>query len=410
VTSSIWQAGTAALILSLTAGVARAQSISDLHGIADLTLSAADGEKGWLDGGFGKTGASGGQTRLGLTQAALEWKPKISFNLGAVVTAQYQAKADPSVDLGEAYLQFKAPPNPVARVSARAGIFYPPVSLEHDGTAWTTPDMLSASALNSWIGEEVKVTGLEATVTRDFGGHEVSATGAVFGWDDTAGTLLTFRGWALHGVRGGLSSAFQLPPLSPFMRNIQDDETYVRRELDHRAGYYGALKWSPPAPVSLQALYYDNAGDRTSVDNNLQWAWETRFLDLGLRWDVDDKTKVLAQALSGETLMGYRYGGSRWVDMGYHAAYVLAARKLGEDAVSGRLDWFETNDRTLQAIDDNDETGWAATLAWRHRLAGHADLLIEAQHVQSDRPSRMLGGLAPRQNQTLLQSALRLSF
>ena len=89
---------------------------------------------------------------------------------------------------------------------------------------------------------------------------------------------------------------------------------------------------------------------------------------------------------------------------------MLGERDLGLDALSGRLDWFETNDRTLQDVDDNNETGWAVTGAWRHRLAPHADLLFEAMHVSSKRPARVLAGEGAKQSQTVLQSALRLSF
>ena len=290
------------------------------------------------------------------------------------------------------------------------GVFYPPVSLEHDGVAWTTPDMLTASALNSWIGEEVKVAGVEATLVRQVGGHEIEATGAVFGWNDTSGTLLTFRGWALDETRAGVRVSYDLPPLSPFAKLFQAPETYPFRELDHRAGFYGRLEWRPPAPVSVNALYYDNAGNRTAVDNEGQWAWETRFGNLGVRWEPTETTRVLAQAMSGETLMGYRMPGGVWFDMGFQSAYVLVSHRVGEDAVSGRLDAFETKDRSFQALDDNNENGWAATASWRHRLAPHADIIFEAQHISSKRPARALAGEAARQDQTVLQSALRLSF
>lgn len=406
-------ASLASLALLLGASEARAQSdllsAQTLHGLLDLRVATADGEASWLDGGFGKTTVSGGETKARVAEAALEWKPRISFSLSGVVTAEYQPGVRPKLDWGEAYLKYQAPPNPIGRVNLRAGVFYPPVSMEHEGVAWTTPNMLSASAINTWIGEEVKVGGLEGAFTRSLGAHEVVATAAVFGWNDTSGTLLTFRGWSLGGLKTGARGEFELPPLSPYMEERQADDTYPTWELDHRAGYYGRLEWRPPAPVSFNALYYDNAGDRVAV-KDLQWAWETRFLNLGARWDVDERTRVLAQAMNGETLMGYRTPAGLWVDMGYRAAYVLGERDLGLDALSGRLDWFETNDRTLQDVDDNNETGWAVTGAWRHRLAPHADLLFEAMHVSSKRPARVLAGEGAKQSQTVLQSALRLSF
>jgi hypothetical protein len=383
------------------------------HGVAEVRLSGADGEKSWLDGGFGKTSVSGGgdnvRIRPSLSEASLEWKPQFGFAGAAVVAAQLQPDIDPALDLGEAYLTFRTPPSVHGRLSFRAGLFYPPVSQEHDGVAWTIPDMLSASAINSWIGEEVKTAGLEATFRRQFGEHGVSATAAVFDANDTSGTLLTFRGWALHSVKTGLRTHFDLPPLSRFMRTKQAPVTDPVFALDERAGYYGALEWRPPAPFSFNALYYDNAGNRIAVKDK-QWAWETRFLNVGAKWEPNERTRVLAQAMKGETLMGFKAPREIWIDMGFAAAYVLVTHAIGEDAVSGRVDWFESTDRTYVDIDNNDETGWALTLAWRKRLTPHADFLAEAQHVDSKRPSRSLVQSPARRRQTVLQTALKLSF
>lgn len=209
-----------ALATLALAGAGEAWAEPAIHGMAELRLGAADGETGWLDGGFGK-GALGEGSDLSLSQAVVEWRPSLGFSAGAVVSAQLQPDVDPALDIDEAYLTFRAPPSGVGRLSGRAGLFYPPVSMEHEGVGWTTTGLLSASAINSWVGEEVKVVGLEASLARAFGEHEVSATAAVFGWNDTSGTLLTFRGWALHGVRTGFHTEFPLPPLSPFMETKQ---------------------------------------------------------------------------------------------------------------------------------------------------------------------------------------------
>lgn len=402
-----------AAVLALAPAAARAQadlfSRQTLHGVADLRLSAGEVERGWADGGQGKTGASDGRA-ITVPRAAITWTPSLGVALRGHLTVQYQPQASPDLDINEAFLEVRAPPLAVGQVTAKLGVFYPPVSLEHTGTAWTTPDMLSGSAINSWIGEEVLVTGAEATIRREFGGHELSATVAAFGWNDTSGTLLSFRGWALHGLTSGVDTAWRLPPLSPFMRVRQGADTNPVRELDNRAGYYGRLEWRPPAPMTVSAIYYDNEGDRIAVDGERQWAWETRFFNLGVRWEPDEKTTVLAQAMNGETLMGYRFQGRIWVDVGYRSAYVLVRRRVGEDALSGRLDWFETTDRTLKAIDDNTEDGWAATAAWRHRLTPHLDLIVEGQHVSSARAYRVLAGDAPKQAESLLSTAFRVSF
>lgn len=380
-----------------------------LHGLVDLRLTAASGERSWLDRGFGKTSASGDGAEAKLQEVSLEWKPRLTFAVSGYVTVQYQPDVDPALDLGEAYLKLQAPPSELGRLSARVGVFYPPISLEHEGVAWTTRDMLSASAINTWVGEEVKVGGLETTFRRELGDHELAATAGVFGWNDTSGTLLSFRGWALHGVRAGTNTSFPLPRLSSFMRNKQARVTDPFYELDSRAGYYGRLEWRPPAPVIFDALYYDNAGSRIDVEAR-QWSWETRFLNVGARWEPMEGVRILAQAMEGETLMGRDTAAGIWVDMGFTSAYLLAQRDFGPHTFSARADWFDTRDRTYIVQDNNDEEGWALTGAWRQALTERFDLVVEAMHIASKRPSRVLAYEAPKQDQTVLQTALRFSF
>jgi hypothetical protein len=400
----------------LAAPAARAQESlfgpETLHGLAEFRYAAADGERSWIEGGFGKTAVAGGDSgwrnAAGLSQAVVEWRPRLNFGISAVVSGQWQADTHPKLDLDEAYLKFKAPPSNFVRLSARLGYFYPPVSLEHGGVGWTTTDLLTASALNSWIGEEVKVGGAEATLQHRFGDHELSATAAVFGWNDTSGTLISFRGWALGSLRTGVRTEFGLPPLTPFLQPRQDDGTYPSWEIDKRPGYYARLEWRPPAPVALQVFFYDNRGDRVGV-RDLQWAWETRFSSLALSWAPDSQTRIRAQALNGRTWMGY----SRpevWVDVGFRAAYLMATRDVGEGAVSVRLDGFAARDHTQAKLDGADEHGWAATAGWRQPLSPWADLFLEAQQIESRRPSRILARDAPRQGETVLQSAVRLHF
>jgi hypothetical protein len=64
----------------------------------------------------------------------------------------------------------------------------------------------------------------------------------------------------------------------------------------------------------------------------------------------------------------------------------------------------------LQAIDDNREHGWAATAAWRHPLVDHLDLIVEGQHIHSKRQYRIYAHEAPKQDESLLSTALRISF
>ena len=103
--------------------------------------------------------------------------------------------------------------------SARAGLMWPPISLEHEGADWHVKDSITPSAINSWIGEEVRPVAAEGTVAATLGEHKLRATAALMVANDTAGTLLTFRGWALHDR---MTLAFRRQPLPPLETRYQD--------------------------------------------------------------------------------------------------------------------------------------------------------------------------------------------
>ena len=158
-------------------------------------------------------------------------------------------------------------------------------------------------------------------------------------------------------------------------------------------------------------FHYDNRGDKESVTPDVQWAWETRFSEVGARLDVDNHTRVLVQALTGHTKMGFPVGADGlFADVSFHAAYGLVSHDIGKATLTARVDAFDTVDHSLLDLDNNDEHGWALTGAYRLELSKHADLRFEALKIWSSRPSRVTAGEAPRQAQTVLQSSLRLSF
>jgi hypothetical protein len=404
---------TAVAVLHLAiAGHAHAQadlfSRDTLSGLIDLRLGAADGETAWIDGGLGKARFGDGG-KLALGEASIVWNPRFSSRLGAVVVAQSQQGQDRIIDAGEAYLTYRGDVASSVRISGRAGLIYPPISLEHDGLEWSVPDTITPSAINSWVAEETKVVGLEATARGVLAGQRLSATFGVFTHGDTSGTLLSFRGWALHDLKSSASGDFPLPPLSPFMTRRQAPFTTSVRELDGRAGVYARIEWRPSSRLALDAFAYDNNGDRTSVDNG-EWSWETRFGNLGVRFDLDDDTHIRAQAMQGETLMGYSNVNGVWIDVGFQALYASVTRTLGPGSVTARLDQFSTTDRTNKAVDDNAEHGWSGLAAYRWDVRPDVHLVFEALHISSDRPERARLGETPRQTQTVVQTALRYLF
>ncbi|HWU80100.1 MAG TPA: hypothetical protein VN158_08540 [Caulobacter sp.] len=390
---------------------ARAELFSrdTFSGVVDLRLVAADGEASWIDGRVGKARFGDGHQGVRLGEAVLVWNPRFSDTVSAVLVGESQDGQRHLVDLGEGYLAYRSRPGSALRVSARAGVFYPPISLEHDGLDWSVPDTITPSAINTWVAEETKVVGVEATVRRTLAGQAFSLTVGGFKNGDTSGTELTFRGWALHDLKSPVFGRFPLPPLSARMAQRQAPSTTPLAEIDGRIGYYGRIEWRPASVLAFDLFGYENEGDRTSVDANREWSWETRFWNLGMRLDLD-AVAVKAQVMTGETLMGYSNANGVWADMGFDAAYVSASRTLGPGSATVRHDRFSTTDRTNKATDNNAEHGWSGLAAYRWDIRSNSQIVFEALYIDSFRRDRARLGLTPRQTQTILQTAFRRQF
>jgi hypothetical protein len=404
-----------ALVVSATAAKADVDLLSPdtLHGVIDLRLGGADGEPSFTTEGFGKFALGGGRDgdfngKFQLAEAAVEWTPRINWEWSAVVDAGHQPGQENGFDLYQAYVQFKPVPRSATRFKVRFGYFYPPVSLENDARVWGVTDTITPSAINSWIGEEIKVGGAELAVSHDFGDQSLEGTAGLFGVDDTAGALLSYRGWAFDDQKSQAFGGIDLPPLSPFDARFQEDESYSSREIDDRVGYYGKLEWRPPVPLTLEAFYYNNDGDRTSETIDQQWAWATQFADVGLTAQLGDHGRLAAQALEGNTAIGTKT--HPLVDVDFQSAYLRVSYDVGRNTFTGRADVFQTEDNASRPPAPLSESGWALTGAWRRPLTKLLDLRIEAIHVESDRPGRVLGGEDAFQTQTLVQSSLRLTF
>lgn len=411
----------AAPLAALFAAPACAQSYDEnpsgraLYALADLRATVSDGERSWLDGGFGKGRFGGGadgdaKLRARAVEGDLVWQPHLAWSLDATIAAVAQQGQEHPVDLSEAYLHYRHDPIGRVRLSARAGLFWPPVSLEHGGPAWTVTETITPSALNSWIGEEVKVGGLETSGSTPLGAGRLTTTVALFGLNDTAGTLMAFRGWALHDEKATGFGRQPLPPLNAFMQQAQAPATRPAFEVDNRPGFYAKLGWAKPG-LTLQAFYYDNRGDPQAVSRDLQWGWRTRFGELAAQLRPDGRTTLTAQALTGTTLMGYPNPTAVWVDTRFRTAFLLATRRLGDrTSLSARGEAFGTRGRGSVLGPETDEDGWAATLAGRRSVGEHLTLLGEVLHVSSVREDRARVGLGPRQAQTIAQLAARLTL
>lgn len=405
---------TAAFLLFVATAAPRAARGADLlsrdafSGVIIAGPSTGSGEASWLRGGLGKL-QTGADRVQGEGSAIVAWRGSFNDRIGALVSADAQSLANPVVGFDEAYVILRPAPGAALRLSGRAGLFFPPASLEHDGSEWSLPRTLTPSAINSWIAEEVKVAGAEVTIRGGFAGHPIGATVAIFQGNDTSGTLLAFRGWALHDLRANLGGTFKLPTPPAMFADTQAHSTRPVDEVDGRWGGYARLDYAPTRTLALSLFGYDNNGDRTTVTEG-QYAWRTRFMQAAARWTPDADTEILVQVMTGESAMGPLVNGLQPADVGFAAAYVLASRTLKAGTATLRLDQFSVSDRTFKALDNNAEHGWAATAAWSFPVREGAEVVLEGVAVHSVRQDRPRFGEAARQDSVQGRAVFRTSL
>src|SRR3954471_5228817 len=88
----------------------------------DLRIVAVDGEKSWVDGGFGKlrSGSDGNlkvQPQLG--NVTMAWKPQLSWAIGAVVVGALEGGQRTQAGLSQAYLTYRPMRSSKVAFSAR---------------------------------------------------------------------------------------------------------------------------------------------------------------------------------------------------------------------------------------------------------------------------------------------------
>ena len=99
---------------------------------------------------------------------------------------------------------------------------------------------LTPSAINSWVGEEVKVLGVEGTVRTTIGDNMVAFTGSIFGFDDTAGTCIVVPWLGSAQRQGDRVRSFPAPPL----KSVHHADPAARNQVDDRDRSPARLLWA----------------------------------------------------------------------------------------------------------------------------------------------------------------------
>lgn len=386
-----------------------------LDGFIEGRLAWSDGARSWESGGLGKTsfgrdGARGGAH----AEAAAILGIDFNWNLKGEINVSIDPRRDGNpVDVVEGFLTYESSPASRTRARVKAGAFFPPVSLENRGLAWTSPFTLSSSAINTWIGEEMRTIGVELGVTHHFDWGQVGVSGAVFGANDPAGVLLAWRGWTVSDREAGIFDRLPLAPLRVFSTAgpIPQQAPWfeLRHEIDRKPGFYLGLAAETADRDELSLLVYDNRARDTAFDG-FQYAWHTRFAAVGARFGVTDEIQLIAQGMIGDISMGTPSPGMSLVDTGFASAFVLVSRGWDRHRVSARAEYFETTDRDRTAIDNNAEHGTAVTAAYIFRPAERHRLTLEIMQVVSFRPERTYLNLPIKARETQAQASYRIFF
>jgi hypothetical protein len=402
-------------ICLLGAPVARAdndQPDIDIGGLLDLRLAKTGSSVSWLDHGLGKTrygGDANGDRVLGrVGEAALLITPHFGWSTSAHLYLKHDADQHQPLDVVEAYVSYHPVPTDAFRYTARAGAFLPPVSFENTGPAWTSPYTITPSAINTWVGEELRTLGGEGSVQWLGETQRIGVSGALYKANDPAGSLFGFRGWAMHDFKSGLNDRMPFPPTHSFgpSADFPNQSSWLEpfREIDGRWGYYGALTWEKPGDYTVRALHYDNRANPTAF-NHGQYAWHTQFSSLGGSAQLPMDVTLISQYLEGETFMG---AAPEVVNVSFSSWFILLSKQIGDHHhITLRHDQFGVKD--IADIEYGDH-GLAWTLAYALDINDKQRLMLEFLNIDSNHPQRDDLGLSPHAREHILQASYRLFF
>jgi hypothetical protein len=410
---------TSLLLMALAAAPGAAQS--DRHEFyfdASAGYVSASTDFGpWTDGSIGKLR----HVDDGLTGFRLfgEYHGRISPTLRARVVADYVDDGSSGLDLTEAVIDWRPIPRSRNQQQVKFGAFYPSFSLENGDRGWQSPFTYSYSAINTWLGEEIRPFGAEWSLRRRFDGvhaaHEVRTFAAGFYGNDPAGTMLFWRGWSLHDRQSRLNDTLSIIPL-PFTTNPQQVSPFT--EIDHRPGVYAGVEWRYAQRALVQLARYDNRADPFSFRDG-QWGWATDFDHVAVQVGLPAQLGLVYQWMSGTTEWltaalpnGTRLPISEHVHDRFSSQFVLLTRKVAANQrVAVRYDTFETERPAGVPVLYSDE-GHAWTLSYRIEPTERFSGGIEWLRIDSERdlwPQFYNTARAQTESQLRLQLSYRLA-
>ena len=266
------------------------------------------------------------------------------------------------------------------------------MSLEHRAPGWSNPYTISSSALNTWVGEELRTIGvayeLEHLGIAEGGRFDFGVHAAVFGWNDPAGVELALRGFSLNDRQTPLFGRIGAYAFGGREQRV------IFSEIDHRAGFHAGAYVKTDGGAELRALRYDNRGDRTQFKASIDdYAWATAFDSIGFRYDAPGGTVLISQWLAGDTYASPDHAFC-W---SFRTWFVMLAHGFGKHRLAARYDDFLVRQTTAHSPPPwSRDMGHALTIGWSFALRKNVELAAEWLRVNSTNNTRTNLGEASR--------------
>ena len=398
---------TAILLTAWPAG-AKAQDVT-ANGLLDLGYVLPAHTKTWIKGGFGKldNGGGGGQDVAFVGQALADLRLRLDPSLDLFTRVRAAPDQHAPFDIFEAYARYQPVLTREWVWSNKLGAFLPPISLENESVGWTSPWTLTPSAINTWVGDELRTIGGETELRRRFGNTELGAVGAVYGVNDLAGQLLADRGWVFDSRPVGLLGEPRVPDLLARQQRLSPPlREQPFKPIGGGPGWYAGGSVSQDELGKLTGLYYDNRADPGAF-SGADFGWRTKFTSLGVDTAIGHVV-LLGQAMFGSTVIEPFQGFFATTD--FQSAYLLAGHYFGDFRVAARIDLFATQLRNSRGMSGPGETGRAFTVSGSWTPRPWLRLSTELIEVHSYRGQRAAAGLRPTVDEAQLQFVARVFF
>jgi len=290
-------------------------------------------------------------------QIGIDWRPSVTYGAHIHLIARNDADGGRRARVGatEAYLEQNLHRGD-DRIHIMEGAFFLPTSRENVDALWESPYTITPSALNSWLGEEFRPIGVDASYTWR---HSITGGVTVFSGNDTFGALPASRGWMMRDHWALLGEHLPVDA---------DYYTSVSAETDHRLGWSSRIRWNNDH-ASLQLTHIDNRSD--ALEHGELFNWSTRFDIAGGDITINDWT-IAAESGWGPTVI--RFPPAAYSN-NLVASYLLVSRRFGNSRATIRGDAFQSGPIHKHAL----------TLAWLWSPPGKVRTGIEVVSVGGDR-------------------------